>query len=285
MTALATPFKNGEVDYEALKKMVRRQIEAGIHGLVPLGSTGEAATLNAKEREAVTRLVVKEAAGRVPVIVGASHNATAQAVEQVRQVKEWGADAALVVMPYYNKPTQQGGLAHFKAIAEAVDLPIVAYNVPGRTASNIGPELAEWLADTPGLVGIKEASADMIQVSEICRRTADKWSVLSGEDMLLLPFLACGGRGLISVTSNIAPAQMAAIYTKWEAGDIAGSRKAQLELMPLIRAMFTVSNPIPLKAALNLMGLCENELRLPLLPLEAAQIETLRASMRPYNLL
>lgn len=284
MTALVTPFRGGEVDLDSLRVMVRRQLEAGVHGLVPLGSTGEAAALSDAECEAVARTVIDETEGQVPVIVGASHNSTAQAVERVRRAKDWGADAALVVMPYYNKPTQAGGLAHFSAVAE-VGLPIIVYNVPGRTASNIGPALAAQLAQVPNLAGIKEASGDMSQVMEICEKTHTAWSVLSGEDMLFLPFLASGGRGLISVTSNVAPKAMARIYTRFMAGDLEGARQAQLGILPLIRAMFSTSNPIPVKAACHLLGLCDNELRLPLLPLDAAGCERLRGELDASGLL
>lgn len=276
-TALVTPFKNGEVDCDALAELARRQLDAGVHGLVPLGSTGEAATIDEDERARVIETVVKVASGRAPVIVGAGTNCTRTTIALVKQAKSLGADAALVVTPYYNKPTPDGLVAHFEAVAEAVDLPMVAYNVPGRTGLNLLPKVADRLADMPRVVGLKEASGDMSQAMELARLTAGKWSLLSGEDGLFMPFLAIGGQGVISVISNIVPERFVGIFESFMEGDIETARKKQLELLPLIGAMFSLTNPIPVKAAVSLMGICENELRLPLTPMEGKRLEELRA--------
>ncbi|RJO71367.1 MAG: 4-hydroxy-tetrahydrodipicolinate synthase, partial [Myxococcales bacterium] len=267
------------VDLEALRALVRFQLDNGVHGLVPLGSTGEAATLTLAEREAVVNAVRDEARGRAPIVVGASTNDTRTTIELVRQAKDLGADAAMIVMPYYNKPTPDGIVAHFAAISEAVDMPLVAYNVPSRTGVNLAPATAARLAAMPKVVGLKEAAGDMAQAMEIARRTQGQWSLLSGEDALLFPFLAIGGQGLISVTSNLLPSKMARIYDLWQAGDLAGSRQQQLELLPAIQAMFSSTNPLPVKAALSLRGLIRNEARLPLLALSGPTLDALRAEL------
>ena len=279
-TALITPFKGGAIDYEALKILVRRQLEAGIHGLVVLGSTGEAATVSFDEAAEVIRTVLNEVEGRVPVVVGAGSNATSVTVEKVRQARELGADAAMVVIPFYNKPTPAGILAHFKAVAEAVDLPLIAYNVPSRTGTNLTADTAAELSRLPSVIGLKEASGDMVQVMEIARRTRRDWSLLSGEDKLFWPILAVGGRGLIATSTNVAPERFVRIYDLWKAGEVEAACKAQLDLFDLISAMFRLTNPIPAKAACSLLGLCENELRLPLVPMEGGELERLRVDLK-----
>ena len=284
-TALITPFNADGLDEPALRRLVQRQIEGGISGIVPLGSTGEAATVSFEERARIVGIVMEEAGGKVPVIVGAATNNTATTIDMVRQAKELDADAAMVVVPYYNKPTPDGIVAHVEAVAEAVDIPLVAYNVPSRTGTNMTAETAARLADLPALIGLKEASGNVAQVAEILRLTEGKWDVLSGEDALLLPILSLGGQGLISTTSNIVPDRFMAVYNAWTAGDTAAARREQLALLTLIGAMFRQSNPIPVKAAASLMGLCENRLRLPLVPMAGEALAGLRQDLAAHNLL
>ncbi len=284
-TALITPFNADGLDEPALRRLVQRQIEGGISGIVPLGSTGEAATVSFEERARIVGIVMEEAGGKVPVIVGAATNNTTTTIDMVRQAKELDADAAMVVVPYYNKPTPDGIVAHVEAVAEAVDIPLVAYNVPSRTGTNMTAETAARLADLPALIGLKEASGNVAQVAEILRLTEGKWDVLSGEDALLLPILSLGGQGLISTTSNIVPDRFMAVYNAWTAGDPAAARREQLALLTLIGAMFRQSNPIPVKAAASLMGLCENRLRLPLVPMAGEALAGLRQDLAAHNLL
>lgn len=284
-TALITPFAEGELDLEALSILVHGQIDSGVNGLVPLGSTGEALTLSFDERAAVIRTVVDGAKGRVPVIVGAGSGSTAGAIELVAQAKELGADAALVVTPPYIKATADGLVAHYSAIADEVDLPMVVYNVPGRTGTNITAELALRLSELPFLIGIKEASGDMSQMLEIAWSTRDNWSVLCGEDLLFYSYLASGAHGHISVTSNIVPARFAKLYKLWQAGDAAGSLAEMSALQELIQAMFCTSNPIPIKAACGLIDICDNELRLPLQPLNEDLVPVVSRAMKNFGIL
>ncbi len=285
LTALITPFKNGEIDIPALKALVKRQLDAGVHGLVPLGSTGEAATISFEERETVIRVVLEEVAGRVPVVVGAGTNSTASTIDMVKQAKELGADYAMSVTPYYNKPTPEGMLAHYRAILEAVDIPLLAYNVPGRTGINVAPALAAQLAELPGLVGLKEASGNIMQVSEIASLTEGKLALFSGEDQLFYSILTLGGAGVICTCSNIQPERFVELYKRYTDGDLAGARKIQWELLPLIKLMFTFTNPVAVKAASTLLGLVGNELRLPLTPLDGAQLDSIRTGLNKIGLL
>lgn len=265
MVALVTPFDaNGSIDWDALAKLVDFQLENGTHGLVICGTTGEASTMTAKEQGKVLAFVVKHVNGRIPVIGGAGSISTQTAVDLSKQAKDAGVDGLLVVTPPYNKPSQSGLIAHYNAVTEATELPLILYNVPGRTNCYMQPETVEALADNPYVVAIKEATADLQLASEIYERCGDRVALLSGDDFTAFPFLAVGGIGWISVTANIAPAQMVALYDAWEAGDIQKARELHYKLLPLHRAMFTESNPIPCKKALQLMGFCTGAMRLPL---------------------
>ena len=286
-TALITPFRDGQIDEPALRALVERQIAAGVSGLVPCGTTGEAPALSAPEWERVTALVVETAGGRVPVIAGTGSNDTTTAIERTRTARMLGADGALMVTPYYNRPTQEGLYRHFAAIAEAVDLPIVLYNVPGRTGVNLLPETAVRLADIPGIVGIKEASGSLDQASQIVREANDEFVVLSGDDSLTLPIIGIGGTGVISVVSNVVPEAVAALTSACLTGDFTSGRAMHLALFDLCRAMFVETNPTPVKAAAALLGYCSPEVRLPLAPLsEAAQrrVETALATWQAVTI-
>jgi 4-hydroxy-tetrahydrodipicolinate synthase len=264
MTAIVTPFDGDRVDENALRNLVDWQIDEGISALVPCGTTGEAATLDAQERDRVVRIVIEQAAGRVPVIAGAGSNNTKQAIEFTRAARKAGADATLHVTPYYNKPMQEGLYQHFKAIAEADDLPVIPYNVPGRTAVNMMSETTLRLAEIANIVGIKEASGDLDQIRAIASGAPDGFAILSGEDAQNTAIYEAGGRGCISVTANIVPAQVARIWKQHESGDSETAARAQEELGPLNEAMFYETNPIPVKTALAMMGKVREEFRLPL---------------------
>ena len=267
-TALVTPFKNGKIDEEAYREFIEWQIEQGIDGLVPCGTTGESATMTHDEHEAAIRICVEQVNKRVPVIAGAGSNNTREAIPLTQFAKNVGADAALHITPYYNKPTQEGLYLHFKAIAETVDLPLVLYNVPGRTGCNMLPPVLSRLArDFSNIVGVKEATGDMVQGSETLEACPESFSVLSGDDLTALPLMALGGRGVISVTSNLVPGRVAAMCNAFAEGDPAGAARLHHELFPLHQAMFMESNPIPAKTALALMGRMESEMRLPLCPM------------------
>jgi 4-hydroxy-tetrahydrodipicolinate synthase len=279
-TALATPFtRDGAVDEGSLRRFVRWQLEQGIDFLVPCGSTGEAATLSLEEHRRVVEIVVDEAAGRVPVVAGAGSNDTKKAIALSRDMRAAGATHLLHVSPAYSKPPQRGIEAHFRAIADAVDLPIVVYNVPGRTGSNVEAATTLRLAEVPNIVAVKEASGNLVQVQDILRDRPDDFSVLSGEDAVTLAILAAGGDGVISVTSNVTPGPLAELCRRCAAGDLAGARAIQDRLAPWTVAAFVESNPIPVKAALSLLGMMEDVLRLPLVPLLDRHRETLRAAL------
>ena len=265
-TALVTPFrKDGAVDEAAVKRLVRRQIDAGIHFVSPCGTTGEAPTLSEREKLRVIGLVVEEANGQVPVLAGAGGYNTHEVIEFVREVERTGAGGLLSVTPYYNKPTPEGLYQHFTAIAESTSLPIVLYNVPSRTAINLDVKTTVRLAQIPNIIGIK-APGDLVQVSEIISSTPDDFIVLSGDDPVAVAHMAVGGRGVVSVASNEAPAEMAHIIEMCERGDFAGARKLHHWLLPLIQVNFVESNPIPCKAAMAAMGLIDEVYRLPLVP-------------------
>jgi 4-hydroxy-tetrahydrodipicolinate synthase len=271
-TALITPFRDGRVDEPALAALVERQIAGGVAGLVPCGTTGEAPALTNAEWDRVVGSVVATAHGRVPVIAGTGANNTAAAIERTARARSFGADGALVVTPYYNRPTQEGLYRHFATIADAVDLPIVLYNVPSRTGVNLLPETVVRLAEIPAIVGIKEASGSMDQASQIVREAPADFVVLSGDDSLTLPMMGVGGCGVVSVVSNIVPEAVSALTAACLAGDLEAARAMHLALFDLCRAMFVETNPVPVKAAAALLGLCSPEVRLPLVPLsEAAQ--------------
>ena len=279
-SAMITPMRKGEVDYEALEKFIEFQISSGINALVAVGTTGESATLSPAERRQVIRFTVEKAAGRVPVIAGTGTNNTAHALQYSKDACADGADALLIVTPYYNKATQKGLIAHYTAIADAVDKPIILYNVPSRTGCNLLPATIEKLADHENICGVKEASGNMSQVVELFARCGDKLNIYSGEDALTVPFLAMGGQGTISVLSDVMPREAVAMSNAALAGDFAAAAAWQCKLLPLIHCLFSEVNPIPAKAALAAMGYGEDSLRLPLTPMEPENKEKLFCELR-----
>ena len=279
-TALVTPFtRSGEVDEPALRRLVEWQIVEGVHFLVPCGSTGEAVTLTTAEHRRVVEITVDVAEGRLPIVAGAGSNDTARAIALSREMSAAGATHLLHVSPAYNKPPQRGILAHFRAIADATELPIVVYNVPGRTASNIEARTTLALAEHPRIVAVKEASGNLAQVTDILRHRPPEFSVLSGDDALTLAVMAAGGDGVISVVSNATPRLMSRLVDWCAAGDFAEARALAMRLTPWFEAAFIDSNPIPVKAALAMMGRIENSLRLPLVPLMDAHQAPVRAAL------
>ena len=263
-TAIVTPFRNGDLDEESLQQLIAYQLDCGVHGIVPCGTTGEAPALSQSEYLRVVKITVDAVAKRVPVIAGAGANATHKAVALTQEVKELGVDATLQVVPYYNKPPQEGIYRHFEAIAE-VGLPVVMYNVPGRTGVNMSPETVARLAELPPIAAIKESSGDLAQMAAIRRLCGDRLALLSGDDALTLPALSVGGQGVVSVLSNLLPNAVVALYHAWQKGDATGAQKINTQLLPLIDAMFLEPNPIPVKTAMNEKGLIASpELRLPL---------------------
>jgi 4-hydroxy-tetrahydrodipicolinate synthase len=280
-TALITPFtEQGAVDFPALRALVDWQIAEGIDFLVACGSTGEAQTLDESERERVVAAVVEVASGRVPVMAGATSNDTARAVDEVQRMCRLGADYILSATPYYNRPTQEGLYQHFSAVAEAASKPVCLYNVPGRTAVNLTPEIALRLASHPNVMGIKEASADLKQIMSLLQWRPDDFTVLSGDDWLALPVVAAGADGLISVASNEIPAAMTALVHLLLSGNVENARSLHYRLLPLLDANFLETNPAPVKAALHTMGRIQNVLRLPLVPAGVDTIAALRAALR-----
>ncbi|MCA9540725.1 MAG: 4-hydroxy-tetrahydrodipicolinate synthase [Myxococcales bacterium] len=277
-TAIVTPFCDGRFDREAHAALVERQIVAGIDGLVPCGTTGESSTLSDEERLQVIGDTVALAKGRCQVIAGVGTNDTAQSIRLARRAAELGADGALVITPYYNKPTQEGLFHHFRAIAEAVPgLPLMLYNVPSRTGIDLLPETVDRLADVPGVVALKEATANMVVGARIAAATSDRLTLLSGDDPTALPLWAVGGRGVVSVTSNVVPDQVVALWRAFARGDIETARHLHLKLLPLSLGLFVETNPVPAKALLaRLTGLCSPEVRLPLTPLLAESVARLR---------
>jgi 4-hydroxy-tetrahydrodipicolinate synthase len=283
-TALVTPFAKGRVDEEALRGLVERQIAAGVDGLVPCGSTGESATLSHAEHRRVVEIAVDAVRGRVPVLAGAGSNNTSEAIELTRHAKEAGADGALLISPYYNKPTQEGIVAHYAAIARATDFPLIVYNIPGRTASNILPATLARLAAIEQVEGVKEACGDIAQISEVIARCGPGFSVLAGDDVLTLPVIAIGGQGVIATSSNVAPAEMVELVRSARAGDFESARAAHYRLLPLFGALFCETNPIPVKAALAMQGLCRDEIRLPLTRPSAAARERIECVLKDLKL-
>ena len=266
-TALVTPFtRDGAVDEAGVRRLARRQIDAGMHFLVPCGTTGESPTLSEEERLRVVALVVEEAGGRVPVLAGAGGYDTREVIQTAQKMKRLGAAGILSVTPYYNKPTQEGLFQHYSAIAGEVGLPIIVYNVPGRTGCNVEVATLTRLSQVPNIAGVKEASGNVSQMCEICRAVPDDFVVLSGDDALTLPLMAIGGHGIISVIGNEAPREMSRMVELAESGDFAAARAIHRQLMPLMSANFVESNPIPVKAAMAAMGLLEETYRLPMVP-------------------
>ena len=285
IVAIITPFKDGKVDEETYRELIEFQIENGISAIVPCGTTGESATLSMEEHSRVIDIAIKAVNKRVPVIAGTGGNNTNEAIELTRHAKSAGADASLQVTPYYNKPTQEGLYQHFKAIANAVPLPQVLYNVPGRTSVNMLPETVARLAEMPEIVAVKEASANLGQMAEIVKLAGEKITLLSGDDNLTLPVLAIGGKGVISVVANIVPKDTADMVNAWEEGNIERTKELFYKLFPLCQAMFYETNPIPVKTSLALMGKIQDELRLPLAPMASANLERLKKALQDYGLI
>lgn len=284
-TAIVTPLTKDGVDYEQYGRLIDWQIAEGIDAIVTVGTTGEGSTLNDEEHKEAIRFCVERVAGRVPVIAGTGSNDTAYAIELTKFACEVGADAMLLVTPYYNKATQKGMIASFTAIADASTKPCILYNVPSRTGCNLLPASAAVLAKHPNIVGIKEASGNMSQIAELAALVGDEMDIYSGNDDQIVPILSLGGKGVISVLSNIMPKATHDICQMFFDGDVAGSRKLQLELLPLVNALFCEVNPIPVKAAVAAMGYGENYLRLPLTPMEPANEEKLLGLMKEQNLI
>ncbi len=285
-TAIVTPFKGGNVDEDALKKLIRFNIDGGVSGLVPCGTTGESPTLDHDEHNRVIELTVKEAAGQVKVIAGTGSNSTSEAIALTRHAKEVGADGALMVSPYYNKPPQEGLYEHFKKVAETVDIPIVLYNIQGRTAVNIANETVQKLSEIPNIVGVKEASGNIMQISEVIRITPPDFHVLSGDDGITFPLMALGGKGVISVVTNIVPDKMSALAKSMLEGKIDEGRAIHFEISELCQAMLSIdTNPIPVKAALGLMGKITPEHRLPLCPPSPEKLEKLKKILEKYAII
>ncbi|MDX9998473.1 MAG: 4-hydroxy-tetrahydrodipicolinate synthase [Phenylobacterium sp.] len=283
--ALVTPFKDGAVDEDAFVALVERQIAGGVHGLVPVGTTGESTTLSHEEHRRVVELCVRTARGRVPVIAGAGSNSTAEAIELVQHAKQIGADAALVVAPYYNRPSQAGIYAHYKAINDAVQLPILLYNVPGRTVVDISNETVAALAKLPNIVGIKDATGDLARASLQRLDCGEGWTLLSGNDDVGLGYMAHGGHGCISVTCNVAPEACAQMYNDALAGNWKGALYAQDRLIRLHKALFSDASPAPTKFALAQLGLCSEEARLPITPASEASRAQVLAAMKEAGVL
>jgi 4-hydroxy-tetrahydrodipicolinate synthase len=280
LTALITPFRDQAVDREALERIVEDQVANGTAGLVPCGSTGESATLTHQEHVEVVEFVVRCARGRLPVIAGTGSNSTAEATRLTRAARDAGASAALLISPYYNKPTQEGIYQHYRHIAEATRFPLIVYNIPGRTASKIEATTIARLAELPEVVGLKEATGSLDEVQEVIRRCGDGLAVYSGDDALTLPIIAVGGIGVISVIGNCLPKPWSDAVGAALRGDLATARQLHYALLPLLRALALETNPIPIKAAMAMRGLCRDELRLPMVPMSAAAREVLRRALR-----
>lgn len=283
-TALVTPFKDGGIDYDALERIVELQIAGGVDGILPMGTTGESPTVSYEEHKEFIRRVVKLARGRVKVIAGTGSNATDEAICLSKAAADDGVDGIMLVNPYYNKPPQRGMVAHFAAIAQAVPLPVIIYNIPGRTGINFLPESLTELADRcANVVAVKEATGDIAQMMRTIELLGDRITLLSGDDNLLLPVLSIGGRGVISVLSNAFPAEVKRVIVDYEAGRIAEARANFYRLLPLCRAMFLETNPIPVKAAMELLGHCSSDVRLPLMPLSEENRRALKRAIDDFG--
>ena len=285
MVAIVTPFKKGKLDEKALGDLIDWQIAQGTHGIVPCGTTGESATLTHEEHERVVAFTVEAAKGRVPVIAGSGSNSTDEAIALTKHAKKAGANGALLITPYYNKPTQEGLYRHYKAVAEAVDLPIVLYNIPGRTSVNMLPPTVARLSSIRHIVAIKEGSGSLQQVSDIIQACGERMTVLSGDDALTLPMMALGAKGVITVTANIVPKDMAKMVEAFAAGKLADARKLHYKMSSLFAALFYETNPIPVKEAMGMMGKCSADLRLPLCPMAADTREKLSRALKDYGLI
>jgi len=285
IVAIVTPFKDGKVDEEALRRLIDEQIANGTDGISPCGTTGESTTLSHEEHDRVIEVTVEAVNKRVPVIAGTGSNSTAEAIRLTKHAWKAGADAALMVCPYYNRPTQEGLYRHYRAIAEEVPIPIVIYNIPGRTGTNLQTETLARLAEIPNIVGVKEASGSLKQMSDVVRLCGPDFSVLSGDDIFTLALMAIGGAGVISVISNVAPRDMAEMVDSFTAGDLSKARMLHHKMSPLIDALFLETNPIPVKAALAMMGKITYELRLPLCRMGEKNEAILKKEMQRYGLI
>jgi len=286
MVAIVTPFKDDRVDETSLRQLIEFQIANGTRGIIPCGTTGESATLSFQEHERVVEITIDQVKKRVPVIAGTGSNNTVEAIRLTQHARNAGADGALMISPYYNKPTQEGLYRHFKAVAEKVDIPIILYNIPGRTAVNMEPSTIARLAKIDNIVGIKEAAGSMKQITDIIALCGETFLVLSGEDYLTYPLLCVGGKGVISVVSNIAPRDMADLCSLCLDGKFAEAQKLYYRLLPLCHALFYETNPAPAKAALMMMKkIASDEVRLPLAPMSEANREKLRGDLQAYGLL
>ena len=285
MVALVTPFKAGKVDWGSFENLIEFHIENGTHGIVPCGTTGESATLSHREHAEVVAAAVKAVNRRIPVVAGTGSNSTEEAVRLTREAEEAGAEGALMISPYYNRPTQEGIYQHYKTVASAVRLPIIVYNIPGRTGSKIEPETLARLAEIENIAGVKEATGSVDQAIDVIRLCGDRLAVYSGEDSLTFSLMALGGKGVISTVANIAPRPMADLAEACLAGEWEKGRALQLKLIPLIRSVFLETNPIPVKTALGLMGRCAPELRLPLTPMAEGNVKKLRSALIDFGLM
>ncbi len=285
IVAIVTPFKKGKVDEKSLRELIEFQIKNGTDGIVPCGTTGESSTLSHEEHDRVIEITIDAARKRVPVIAGTGSNSTEEALRLTRHAHEAGADGALLVCPYYNRPTQEGLYQHFKTIAESVPIPIIPYNIPSRTGVNLLPETVARLAKISNIVGIKEASGSLKQMQDVISLCGDKFDVLSGDDFFTFPLLAIGGRGIVSVVSNIAPADMAAMVDAFAGGDVKRAQRLHHKLVPLIDALFIETNPVPVKAALSMMGKIAYDVRLPMYKMSDGNYEKLKAVMKNYGLI
>ncbi|MGC8602416.1 MAG: 4-hydroxy-tetrahydrodipicolinate synthase [Desulfomonilaceae bacterium] len=283
-TAIVTPFKDGQVDEKGLRNLIRFGIDGGVSGFIPCGTTGESPTLSYEEHHRVIELTVKEVAGQVKVIAGTGSNSTSEAISLTKHAKKAGADAALLVSPYYNKPTQEGLFKHFAAVAEAVDIPLILYNIQGRTSVNIENSTVQRLSKIQNIVGVKEASGSILQMSEVIRLCGPEFDVLSGDDQMTFPLMALGGKGVISVVTNIIPDRMSSLVRHMLAGEIEKARAIHFEIFELCQTMFCETNPIPIKAALGLMGKIEPEFRLPLCAPSAANLDKIRTVLSKFDL-
>ncbi len=285
IVAMVTPFRDGKVDEVKIRELVQFHVKNGTDAIVPCGTTGESPTLSHAEHKRVVEVTIEAAAGQIPVIAGTGSNSTAEAIELTQHAKQAGADGVLMVCPYYNKPTQAGLVAHYRAVAAAVDIPIIMYNIPGRTGVNMLTETVAALAELPNIVGMKEASGSLEQMTEVISLCGDRLTVVSGDDTLTLPLMAVGGKGVISVVANVVPKETAEMTRAALNGDWKRAKELHLRLFPLCKAMFYETNPIPVKTAMQLLGRLNGELRLPLCPMSQANRDKLQKALQAYGLL
>ena len=285
MVALVTPFKNGKVDWGSLEGLVEFHIKNGTQGIVPCGTTGESATLTHEEHNDVVKAVVKAAKKRVPVIAGTGSNSTQEAIDFTREAEKAGVEGALLISPYYNRPTQEGIYQHYRKVASTVGIPLIIYNIPSRTGSKIEPETLARLSEIKNIAGVKEATGSVDQAIDVLRLCGDRLAVYSGEDSLTFSLMALGGKGVISTVANVAPKEMSELTQACTEGDWERGRKLQLGLIPLIRSLFIETNPIPVKTALSLMGKCQGELRLPLTPMAEPNLKKLKQAITDFGLI